>query len=63
MLIQSLPKSLSFLCTVASAQPDMTVETLNALVRGEIDRKENPNSLQGLNLNTNIAPKAKQAKK
>ncbi len=40
MIIRYLPESLSFLCTVASAQPDMTVETLNALIRAELNRKK-----------------------
>ncbi len=63
MLIRSLPESLSFLCTVASSQPDMTVETLEALIRAELDRNKNPNNLQSLNSNTSITPKANQAKK
>ncbi len=62
MLIRSLPTSLSFLCTFASAQPDMTVETLAALIRAELDRKKNPNNFQGLNRNTSVTPKANQAK-
>ncbi len=40
MLIRFLPESLSFLCIVASAQPDMTVKTFDASILAELDRKE-----------------------
>jgi len=46
MLIRSLPESLSVISTVASAQPTMTIESLDALVRAELDRKKNPNNPQ-----------------
>ncbi len=62
MLILSLPEYLPFICTIAKAQPDITVETLDVLIRADIDRKKNPNNLQGLNLSTSIAPKANQAR-
>ncbi len=62
MLIRSLPESLSFLWTVASVQPDMTVETLEALIRAELNRKKNSKNLEGLNHNTRIPSKANQAK-
>ncbi len=63
MLIRSLPEYLPILCTVASAQPAKTVETLYALIRAELHQKKNPNNLQGLNRNSSITPKASQAKK
>ena len=44
MIIRSLPESLSVISTVASAQNDMTLESLDALVRAEIDRKKNPHN-------------------
>ncbi len=53
-LIRSLPDPLSFLCTVASTQPDMTVEALDALISAELERQRNPNNLQGLNRNMSI---------
>lgn len=33
--------------TVASGQPDMTIKSLDALVRAELDRKKNPHNPQG----------------
>ena len=62
MLIGSLSESLSFPCTVPSAQPDMSVETLDALIHAELDRKKNPNNLQSFNRNVSITPKTNQAK-
>ncbi len=53
MLIRYLSESLSFLCTVASAQPYMTHEALGALICAELHRKKNTNNLQGLKRNTN----------
>ena len=38
MPIRSLPESLSVISTVASSQPDMTIESLDALVRVDLDR-------------------------
>ncbi len=50
------------LCAVASAQPDMTVEALDALIRAELDRKKNPSNSQSLKLNTSFIMKANKAK-
>jgi len=47
MLIRSLPESLSVISTVASAQQEMPLENLDALVRAELDRKKNPHNFQG----------------
>ena len=47
MLIRLLPVSLYVISTVASAQADMTLESLNALVRAELDQKKSRNSPQG----------------
>lgn len=49
MLIKSLPESLSAISTVSSAQADLTVERVDALVSAELDHKSNPQNLQGLN--------------
>ncbi len=62
MLVRFLPESVSFLWTVARAQPDVTVEILEALIGAELNRKKNSNNLEGLNHNTSIFPKANQAK-
>ena len=54
MLINSLPESLSTISTVSSAPVNMTVESLDALVRAEIDRRNNPHNRQGNNSNQDI---------
>lgn len=47
MLIRSLPESISIISTGAFAQQDMTIESLEVLVRAELSRKKNPHSSQG----------------
>ncbi len=44
MLIRWLPESLSVISTVSSAQKYMTIESFDALVRAEIDRKSYPHN-------------------
>ena len=46
MLLRYLPESLSVISTVASAQQNMNIESLDDLVRAELDRKKNPNNTQ-----------------
>ena len=47
MIIRSLPESLHVVATVSSAHADMTLESLDALIRAELDRKKNPHNPQG----------------
>lgn len=47
MMIRSLPESLSVISTVTSAQVDMSIEGLDALVRAELNLKKNPHNPQG----------------
>ncbi len=66
MLIRSLPESLSVIFTVSSAQTDMTVESLYALVRAEINRKSNLHNHQGKQLidtKPSIVPRALMAQR
>ena len=61
MLIRSLPESFSVISTVASAQSEMNIESLDALVRAELDRKKNPHNKQGmLHAKANIAERRNQ---
>lgn len=39
MLIRAVPESLSVISIASSAQKDVSIERLDALVRAEIDRK------------------------
>ena len=43
LLIRTFPESLRVISTVSNCQPDMTVEAIDALVRAELDLKNNPN--------------------
>ncbi len=63
MLILSLPESLSVISTVSSAQEDMTIEGLDALIRAELDRKRNPRKPQRLNENSINLPKENRAER
>ena len=56
--IRSRPESLPVICPVSSAQADMTIESLDALIGAELDRKRNSNYLQGLNRNSIDLPEA-----
>ena len=47
MLIRTLPESMSVISTVVSAQAGMSLESLDALIRAELDRKNNPYNPQG----------------
>ncbi len=46
-LIRSLPESLSVISPVASAQQDMTIESLDSLKRSKSDRTNTPHNPQG----------------
>ena len=46
MFARSLPECLSVISTVACAMQERTIESLDALIRAERDRKKNPHNRQ-----------------